>query len=109
MKKYVIVVCLISITCLAKAQGDSTEKMKSDMGLAFYMGINNSSLSGDDNYSGSVMGIHAGGGIKLVNFSKSWGVRSELLYSQQGGKSTYGSETYGGKSTLRLNYINLGI
>jgi hypothetical protein len=108
MKKYVILVYLISVACLTKAQDDD-KKMKSDMGLLFFMGINNSSLSGDDNYNGSLMGFLAGAGIKLANLSKSWDVRSELLYSQQGGKSTYGSDTYGGKSTLRLNYINLGI
>jgi hypothetical protein len=110
MKKYVLAICLISGSFLTNAQDDQDEKKKkSDMGLAFFMGINSSSITGDESYNGSVIGFHFGGGINIANFSKSWLFRSELLYSQQGGKSSYGSESYGGKSVLKLNYINLAV
>ncbi len=107
MKKYLLAISLISSSLLTNAQDE--KKMKSDMGLLFFMGINNSSIAGDESYTGSLSGFLAGGGIKIANLSKSLDFRTELLYSQQGGKSSYGSETYGGKSVLKLSYINLGM
>jgi hypothetical protein len=107
MKKLFMVVCFAAASVLVIAQNG---KMKSDMGLLIFGGVNSSTLTGDKEIDNkSILGAHAGVGIKVVDFSKTVGLRTELIYSQQGAKYSYGEGYYGGEVTSKLNYLNLPV
>jgi outer membrane immunogenic protein len=77
--------------------------------FAPFAGITMADLEGDGNH-GPFPGFNGGVGAQLLNISRDVDLRTELGYSQQGTKSSYGeSSYYSSKSTTRLNYLNVPV
>ena len=114
MKKLFITCGLILTSILIFAQGEGNEdqgkKKKMGPGIQFHAGFNSSTLSGDNSSDNkSLSGFHAGMGIQALNFSDVLGIRTELTFSQQGDKYSYGESGYSSENISRLNYLNLPV
>lgn len=120
MKKLLFMLCLVFTTITVAAQDSTWGKkiFKEQFWTALYLGPNLSTLAGSEETNNkSLPGFHAGIGINVRNFSEVLGIRSELMYSQQGDQYSYneGGNTWGGtygyssKTISRMNYLNLPI
>jgi len=124
MKKLVM---MLSMACLASTLYAQTEEekerqkrvdqQKTDIKItkkingaaAAAVGANSSTLTGDETNNKSLRGFHVGIGIPVASLSNTIGLRTELIYSQQGDRYSYGEGTYGGETISRLNYLNLPV
>ena len=121
MKKLLFILCLVSTTITVAAQDSTWGKkiFKAEFWTALYLGPNLSTLtSNEETNNKSLLGFHAGIGINVLNFSDVLGIRTELIYSQQGDQYSYsdggstgggGSYGYSSKVISRLNYLNLPV
>jgi hypothetical protein len=117
MKKLFIMLCFAFAAIISMAQntkkaktGSVDPKKKLWEAIAILSGPNSSTLTGDNaSENKSLLGIHAGIGIQVINFSDALGIRSEIIYSQQGDKYSYGENGYNSEIISRLNYLNLPV
>ena len=86
------------------------KKKKIELLTELMMGINISNIVGGEISNTELIGFLLGGGINAFNFSEQMGVRTEVIYSQQGAKSSYGENSYySSTTTTRLNYLNVPV
>lgn len=104
-------VCLLLAVSLSVYWANAQEeKKKSEIGLSFFLGFNSSGLpSSGETDNQSRQGLHAGAGINIAKLNDNFGLRTEIIYSQQGNKNSYGESYYGGSTVTKLNYLNLPV
>lgn len=106
MKKYMFILCTLFLAVTVKAQ---TEKIK----LGVKAGLNISNLTYDENEldSSNKTGFTAGFMVEIPMANK-FSLQPELLYSQQGTKTSFSDDEVTNsnyKGTIKLNYINIPV
>ncbi len=109
MRKFLVLLCscLICQLMMAQLQFDSTSKKKKKVENFIFgtIGFQMSNFNGDaDSYDKMLAGFYVGLGIRLVELSDNFGIRTEVNYSSQGSKY---SDYVSGK--VMLGYINMPI
>lgn len=106
MKKYMLMLCTLFLGATVAAQ---TQKVK----LGLKAGLNISSLTFDESEldSSGKTGFTAGLMVEIP-MAKNFSLQPELLYSQQGTKSSFSDPDVTNsnfKSTIELNYLNIPV
>lgn len=106
MKKYMLLIAALFLSVTLMAQ---TDKVK----LGVKAGLNLSSLSFDESElnSSNKTGFTAGIMVEIP-LAKNFSLQPELLYSQQGSKSSFSDQDVTNsnyKSTIDLNYLNIPV
>lgn len=106
MKKYILICCTLFFSATITAQ---TEKVK----LGVKAGLNLASLTFDESElnSSDKSGFTAGLMVEIP-LTKKFSIQPELLYSQQGTKTSFSDQDVTNshyKSTINLNYLNIPV
>ena len=103
MKKTILILCTLFLSSKAAAQD---HKVK----LGIKAGLNITNLTYDESELNSSAKTGVTGGLMLeIPLTKNFSLQPELLYSQQGSKSSYSDPDVTNsnfKSTIKLNYLN---
>lgn len=106
MKKYILIICTIGLTVPIIAQN---QKVK----VGLKAGLNLASLTFDENELNSSDKTGFTGGFMVeIPMTKNFALQPELLYNQQGGKTSFSDPDVNNshyKSTIRLNYLNIPV
>ena len=95
MKKIIFFTVLILMSYVLLAQHAS---------FGLKAGANFSNIFIKDNSTKYSTGFHVGG-LSHIHLSRKWAMQPELVYSQQGGKTTFNNV----ETTTHLNYINIPV
>ncbi|ESU22929.1 hypothetical protein FEDK69T_17080 [Flavobacterium enshiense DK69] len=109
MKRIILTVAAIFAFGFANAQ-DKQSGGKIRFGMKG--GMNVATLTGDEEDTKSLIGVHVGGFVEC-RVNDKFAIQPELLFSMQGTKYEYsefdGFDTYDVEEKLKLNYLNIPI